>query len=70
MGVGPHASEAGGGDGVKGKTGSGREGKPIAGARQWFSVGDPVPGGWGGGVAQVGVGGHGGGVNLAGGGLE
>jgi hypothetical protein len=27
-------------------------------------------GGWGGGEARVGIGGHGGGVNLAGGGLE
>jgi hypothetical protein len=44
--------------------GSDREGKPVAGARRRFSAGDLVPSGWGGGVARVRVGGHGGGVNL------
>jgi hypothetical protein len=44
--------------------------KPAAGVRRRFSVGDPVPGGRGGVKARVGIVGHGGGVNLAGGGLE
>jgi hypothetical protein len=35
-----------------------------------FPVGDPIPGGWGGSEARVWIGGQGGGVNLAGGGLE
>jgi hypothetical protein len=48
-----------GGDG-----GSGRDEKSVAGVRRWFSAGDPVLGGWGGGEARVGVGSHGGGVNL------
>jgi hypothetical protein len=61
-----------------GGDGGSAERKPTAGARRWFSAGarrrfsasDPAPGGWGGGEARVGIGGHGGGVNLVGGGLE
>jgi hypothetical protein len=61
-----------------GGDGGSAERKPIAGARRWFSAGarrrfsagDPALGGWGGGEARVGIGGHGGGVNLVGGGLE
>jgi hypothetical protein len=53
-----------------GVTGGSAERKPADRARRWFYAGDPVPGGWGGGKAQVGIGGHGGGVNLASGGLE
>jgi hypothetical protein len=49
-------------------TGGGARGKPAAGVRRWFSAGDPVPGGQGGGELRVGIGGRGGGVNLAGGG--
>jgi hypothetical protein len=45
-------------------------GKPAAGVRRRFSADDPVPGGRGGGEARVGIGGRGGGVNLAGGCLE
>jgi hypothetical protein len=33
--------------------GSGQEEKPIVGARRWFSIGDPVPGGWGGGGVNL-----------------
>jgi hypothetical protein len=56
---------------VRGVTGGGRpREKPAAGVRRRFSVGDPVPGGQGGVEARVGIVGHGGGVNLAGGGLE
>jgi hypothetical protein len=54
----------------RGRRGCGREGKPVARARRRFSTGDLVPSGWGGGVARVGVGGHGGGVNLTGGHLR
>jgi hypothetical protein len=49
--------------------GSARKEEPVAGARQRFSAGGPVLGGQGGGLARAGVGGHGGGVNLTGGGL-
>jgi hypothetical protein len=64
VGVGPRANE-GGGNIVRGaRRGFGWEEKPVARVRWWFSAGDPVPGGWGGGEARVGVGGHGGGVNL------
>jgi hypothetical protein len=67
MGAGPRANE--GETTLGGRRGSVREGKPVAGARRRFSAGDPVPGGWGGGVARVGVGvgGQGGGFNLTGG---
>jgi hypothetical protein len=64
----PRASEGGTALGVD--RGGSAERKPAAEARRWFSAGDPVPGGWGGGEARVRIGGHGGGVNLAGGGLE
>jgi hypothetical protein len=48
--------------------GGGRpSGKPVAVVRRWLSAGDPVSGGWVGDEARVGVGDHGGGVNLAGG---
>jgi hypothetical protein len=62
--MGPCASEGEGETVLGARRGSGREGKPVAGARHQFSVGDPVLGGWGGGEAWVGVGGHGGGLNL------
>jgi hypothetical protein len=46
-----------------GKTGrSGQGEKPVARVRRRLSAGDPVLGGWGGGGACVGVGGHGGGA--------
>jgi hypothetical protein len=65
VGADPRASEGEGKTTLGGRDeGSGWEGKLVAGVRWWFSDGDPVPGGWGGGEAQVGVGGHGGGVNL------
>jgi hypothetical protein len=55
MGASPRASEGGGeialGGGETG--GSSHEEKPIAGARQWFFVGDPVPGVWGGGGVNL-----------------
>jgi hypothetical protein len=62
--------QRGEGETALGVTGGSVERKPADGARRRFSAGDPVPGGWGGGEAGVGIGGHGGGVNLAGGGLE
>jgi hypothetical protein len=63
VGAGPHASEGEGETKLGGRDGrSGRERKPVAGARRQFSASDPVLGGWGGGEARVG--GHGGGVNL------
>jgi hypothetical protein len=63
MGAGPRASEGEGETTLGGRDGgSGREGKPVTGARRWFSAVDPVPGGWGCGEARVG--GHGGGVIL------
>jgi hypothetical protein len=40
--------------------------RPLRSRRRFFT-GDPILGGWGGGIARAGVGGHGGGVNLAGG---
>jgi hypothetical protein len=57
VGAGPCASE-GGGNIVKGDETGGfnQEEKPVAGARRRFSAGVPVPGGWGGGEAWVGVG--------------
>jgi hypothetical protein len=42
-------------------------GKSVAKVRRRFSAGDLVSGGWVSGEARVGVGDHGGGVNLAGG---
>jgi hypothetical protein len=70
VGAGPSSSEGGGETTLGGREwGSTREGELVAGARQWFSAGGPVLGDRGGGLARAGVGGHGGGVNLAGGGL-
>jgi hypothetical protein len=69
MGVGPHASEGEGND-VGGETAVRRRwgGTGRQWSRWWFFAVDPVLGGWGGGIAWVRVGGHGGGFNLAGGG--
>jgi hypothetical protein len=53
-----------------GDQGGSAERKTGRGVRRRIFVGDPVLGGRGGGEAPVGIGGHGGGVNLAGGGLE
>jgi hypothetical protein len=57
VGAGPCASEGEGEIALGGRDrGSGQEGKPVAGVRRRFSAGDPVPCGWGGGEAWVGVG--------------
>jgi hypothetical protein len=57
-------------NGIRGVRGGWPREKPATRVLRRFSAGDPVPGGRGGGEARVGIGGHGGGVNLAGGGLE
>jgi hypothetical protein len=50
--------------------GSARGKEPVAGARRWFSAGDPVLGGRGGGLARAGVGGHDGGEDFVDGGSK
>jgi hypothetical protein len=69
--MGPHASEREGERVLGGTARLGGGGRTDRRRVRWcFSDGSPILGGWGGGLARVGVGGNDGGVNFTSGDLE